>query len=326
MKQFKSILKNSDKYSENIHLANEVILDLKRTTTREGGSGKSTCNFGRFWFKTPRGYVLFKQGDAQYYSIQKLNEILCYNLAKNMGLPCAEYFPASVNKDKKIEGIASVNFLNKNEKLISVSEMLGLCKKDIFSIMKNLEEYDDVYRIDYKQIMCSLYAYMIFDTLTYQEDRHLRNVSFILDSKNNIKMAPLYDNEYSFFLSCHLPPCYEDSFDSPEEYISSYFCGRGIIPYFSLQNVIGISSFDELLEQIAMVADKNPVFTHIFDNILQNADLRPVYKDLESQGYRINQDYKEFTIQMLDFSRNRILEKQKELNQTFIKGEDNAKT
>lgn len=308
MGNFKAIIKNAKKFNCDIKLANELILSINQTTRRDGKTGKSTDIFGKYWFSTPKGEVLFKligkEADFDTGNMQKLNEIICYRLAKQMGVNCAEYVPAKV--DGKIKGLASVNFLNKGEKLISLYDLVS-CGNNILSIMQNLEQLKDYYNtINLRQIFYSLYAYSIFDLLTCQEDRHKNNISFIVDKRNNLKIAPIYDNEYSFFVSAFLF-FGDEVYNSAEEFIDNYFISAGLMtPNYTKKEDDGLRGFDLISKQLVMIAKRDKTCEQILKNILNNANLVPVYEELESEGYIIDSKYKDFTISILDVTRKRV--------------------
>lgn len=319
MKEFSAIVKNADKFNERIKLAKGLILSLNKKKEREGVTGKSTEYYGSYWFKSPKGDVIFKYTKPRQFNdttiIQDFNEILCYNLARQMGINCAEYSSATL--ENELNGIASKNFLKKDEKivpLVSITPSL----KNLESIMVNLKQKDFLYNsINYDQIYYSLYSYMVFDLLTYQEDRHLNNISLIKDKNNNLKIAPLYDNEYSFFASTFLFSG-ADNFDNVKDYVDNYFITGGLVTPFDMDKCYGLNGFDIVSHQILYMAKNDKKCDYILKNLLKNADLRPVYDELEKQGYNIDQDYKEYTIQLLDFSRKRLCELYKTNNKPKI--------
>lgn len=158
---------------------------------------------------------------------------------------------------------------------------------------------------------------MVFDLLTYQEDRHLNNISLIKDKNNNLKIAPLYDNEYSFFASTFLFSG-ADNFDNVKDYVDNYFITGGLVTPFDMDKCYGLNGFDIVSHQILYMAKNDKKCDYILKNLLKNANLRPVYDELEKQGYNIDQDYKEYTIQLLDFSRKRLCELYKKNNKPKI--------
>lgn len=313
MKEFKEIIKNYSKFNSSTKLSNCLMLYNNNKTDREGVSGWATKEFGKYWYASPKGFVLFKDiaNHNPVGNIQMLNEILCYRLAKNMNINCAEYIPASM--DGKVNGLASVNFLKDGETLISAKELLGYCGKDMKAIITGLYAKSNKYNIDYEQIFYSLYSYTVFDLLTYQTDRHLKNISFIVDKNNNLRLAPLYDNEYTFFISSYIFGDFDISFKSVEEYVENYYIGTGIIPIEPLQDVERIQCFDSVAKQIVNLAQKNDECEKILKNILKNADLNRVYKELNKEGYFVDKNYELFTESVLNFSRNRVLKMYKEL-------------
>lgn len=306
MKEFRAIIKNYDKFND-IKLAKGLMLSLKQKKERDGKIGKSTEDFGTYWFKSVKGDVIFKNIKALKFKdiskMQSFNEILCYNLAKRMGINCAEYSSATL--DNQVEGIASVNFLKDGEKILPLCDVTS-CEKNLDSIMINLRQKDFLYgSINYEQIYYSLYSYMIFDLLTYQEDRHMNNISLIQDKDYCLKIAPLYDNEYSFFVSTFMFGNSND-FESAEEYVDNYFISGGMITPYQLDKCYGLEGFDFVANQIIDMAKNDKKCDFLLRKLIKNADIDAVYADLQNQGYKIDESYEEFTKQIFNYSRNRL--------------------
>lgn len=322
MKNFNAILKNSNKFNSNIKLASGLIVDYNNRKDREGETGVSTEKFGQFWFKTVLGDVLVKDITRIFSHgidvcniavIKAFNEVLCYNLLKQMGINCAKYIPADVIDYKtrvSQQALASVNFLKNDDKLLPLKELCGISKKDknMVSIMKIIEEKGSLYakKINYKQIFYSLYSYVIFDLITCQNDRNWGNISFIIDKNSTMTLAPIYDNEYSFFADTFL--FLPDEMSDINDYFNNYFVGNGIMTPRHTSDAYGISGFDEIANQIIDMAQKDKKCDKILKHMLKNANLDSIYKKLTEKGYEIDENYQEFTCQVLNFTRNRMVE------------------
>lgn len=315
MKKFKAVIKNYDIYNKNIKLATSLILNYQNKIVRDGSVGVSTEQFGAFWFFTPHGKVLFKTGEKRDREIRLLNEIICYRLAKNMGIDCAVYIPAQMDNEQKTSGVASFNFLRKGEKIVPASKLIDT--NPVYSSMEELynalEIFDEQIKFDYDQIMDGLYKMSIFDLLTFQCDRHFGNVSFIVDEKNKAKLSPLYDNEYAFFEISRF--CFNTHHSSVYEFIDDHFYGDRTMHIFKTKDFFHMEGFNEFAKQIAYVAKLNPHYHEILKNMLANADIEKVYFELENEGYVINSDYKEFTTQLFNFSKKNLI---KNLKHHFV--------
>lgn len=322
MKNISAILKNSSKFNSNIKLASGLIVDYNNRKDREGETGVSTEKFGQFWFKTTLGDVLVKDIAINFSHgvdvcnisvIKAFNEVLCYNLLKQMGINCAKYIPADViDYQTKVsqQALASVNFLKNDDKLLPLKEFGEMSKNDknMISIMKKLEDKGPLYskKINYKQIFYSLYSYVIFDLITCQNDRNLGNISFIVDKNGVMTLAPIYDNEYSFFADTFL--FLPDAMADIDEYFDNYFVGNGLMTPRHTGGIYGISGFDEVANQIIDMAQKDKKCDKILKHMLKNANLDSIYKKLTEKGYEIDENYQEFTCQILNYTRNRMIE------------------
>lgn len=306
MKNFKAIIKNCCNFGNDIKLASGLMLNMNDKIKRQGYKGYSTQEFGSYWFSSPKGFVIFKNTNENMKSvgdIQLLNEILCFRLAKQMGIDVAEYVPAQINN---VKGIASVNFVGEGEKLMSASEVVGSCGRNIKSIIQALMSEKIKYDVDLSQIFYGLYKMTIFDLLTFQSDRHLNNVSFILDQKNILRLAPMYDNEYSFFVTSYVFRHFDSDFNTVKEYVDNYYIGTGVIAVEPVFDVERLNCYDTYLKQVVEVAKVDSDCNRILKNLLNKADLSSIYSDLKKEGYIINKDYEKFTCSLIDFAKNRI--------------------
>ena len=121
------ILKSFKRYKL-IKYPSGLQLDEYKIENRSGETGIATETFGKNWFVTPKGKVLFKNYEEEDGRLRIVNELLFDELAHQIGLPVAQYLPAEyksypmhyvlrVDKDKiekpepeKIHvGLASVN-------------------------------------------------------------------------------------------------------------------------------------------------------------------------------------------------------------------------
>ena len=314
MRKFNAVIKNYKTYNTNIKLATSLILSYKKKSFRDGTVGVSTDEFGKFWFSTPRGKVLFKTGEKRNSEIRLLNEVICYRLAKNMGIDCAIYQPAQMDNKEKTLGVASFNFLHKGEKIISLSELLGMKALNVHPTMETLlpalKQYDGELEFDFAQISESVYKMSIFDLLTFQSDRHLGNISFIINNNNKAQLSPLYDNEYTFFEICRFS--FDPNYNSVYEFVDNFFYGDRAMHVHETKQYSGIKGFNKFASQIVSVAKSNSDYKKILIKMLSKADIKKVYTELESEGFLINEDYREFTTQLFDFAKTSLVKKVKQ--------------
>lgn len=310
MKSFTKIIKKYNEFNTRIKMAKGVKLALKNSHKRDGESGVCSIAYSNLWFDTKNGEALFKTCDLFSFSdMRMLNEVLCYRLCDSVDISCAKYEPAYFNNAQKTKGVISYNFLKPNQKLISLKTFLET--DDFMSyveIMSALKAKQGFFNLDLKQIQENLYKMMIFDMLTFQTDRHLQNISLVLDKE--IKLSPLYDNEFAFINLGYTESKKEKTI---EEFVNLYFDARKLISYKGLKCYRGKKAFDEMVNQITQMATKNQKFNQIFLDIVKNANIKNIYQTLEKEGYEINPDYRDFTISLFNYSKKQLLAKYKQL-------------
>lgn len=310
MKRFAKIIIKYDEFNTRIKMAKGVRLILKKSHNRHGESGVCSIAYSNLWFETKNGDALFKTCDLFSYSdMRMLNEVLCYRLCESLNIPCAKYEPAYFNNAQKTKGILSYNFLKPNQKLISLKTFLETDDfKSFVEIMSALKAKQGFYNLDLNQIQENLYKMMIFDLLTYQTDRHLQNISLVTGKE--MKLSPLYDNEFAFINLGYTESKKEKTID---EFVDLYFDARKLVSYKKLKCFRGKKAFDEMVNQIAQMATKNQKFNQIFLDIVKNGNIKNIYQTLEKEGYDINPDYRDFTISLFNYSKKQLLAKYKQL-------------
>ena len=108
---FKGVVKNIGKFKK-ITLAKGFSLQYLKTEKRYGINGATTSKFGKNWFITPKGQAIFKNYDKEESKTRVINELMYMYLAKQVGVPVAEYEPANY---KNHDGLVTYNFLKENE-------------------------------------------------------------------------------------------------------------------------------------------------------------------------------------------------------------------
>ncbi|MGL4876008.1 MAG: HipA family kinase [Clostridium sp.] len=126
------------------------------------------------------------RGDGKKKSsiLEPVTECICYEIAKEMGIDCAEYLLEenngdilSVSKwfyDESVETFYSAN------KLMKISNLTreNLYNKFIDNMQGIQKDIDNM---------------IIFDFVINNTDRHLKNFGFLINGEN-IRFAPVYDN------------------------------------------------------------------------------------------------------------------------------------
>ena len=128
----KAVIKNIKKYND-IRLARGLKLNEVPTTVRNGNNGISTEKFGRSWYMLPKGRAIFKTyGDTDNFfnsirNLRLVNELLCYELAKQMNVPCAEYELASKGLNK---GIVTYDVAKEGEKIVNLYDFYNIADNE----------------------------------------------------------------------------------------------------------------------------------------------------------------------------------------------------
>jgi hypothetical protein len=291
--------KVKQKYTD-IKLAKGVCIDRHNHTAREVADvGVSTKSFGKVWFYMPKGKAIFKTYDDFQNEIRDLrivNELLCYELSKQMGIRCAEYELACL--DEIITGVVTYDVATKNEKLVNSKELFIRQNikdaQDLNEYYKLLKKYvEQGYKVDLDKTMKDLYKICLFDSLTMQSDRNSSNVFFLFNEQNKtIKVAPLIDNEYAFNTQ-NLNRELKDNYDIYE----TLFVDRldYIYKMITVDNVLREdSSFRENITKLTHIAVTVPEYGKIFKDFVKGFNVKKALKKLESQGVEVGPRYKEY--------------------------------
>ena len=145
--------------------------------------------------------VLFSyQGKKYFFKKPKLsldniyNELIACRIAKQMNIPCCEYYPAEYYNSV---GVASEYF--EDDKAILMEDYLrSKFGKDIH-VHNNIMDIRDCFFMDFDEetanrLTNDLINIFIFDAIIGNADRNSTNYMLIIDGKNT-RFAPLFDNE-----------------------------------------------------------------------------------------------------------------------------------
>lgn len=317
MKQ-KFIIKNIGKYND-IKLAKGLdLMQFKmspRKITDHVGTGISTGTYGDYWFNTPKGKALFKTFYGYGHEIRNTrmyNELLCYELCSQIGMPCAEYEFAHYDED---DGVVSYNIMKKGEQLQSLDEFAygtpdGEINLEALSTV--FDEYiEDGYKINKKQAIIDLYRIAIFDYLTLQTDRNDANINMIYNEKNkSYKVAPLFDNEFAFAGQVLLRMKQSKKYSS-DKLMSTYADYAKIlaISYDDYENKHRIYNQVKL---ISAYAQKYPALKKVALDMISNLDIDQAIASLEQKGHTISKEYKQYVKNVFAYTTNTLSDAIKE--------------
>ena len=204
------IFKNIYNYDNNSEIIDQSFVEAEFNGQRE-----------KFWFYFDNKKYLFKKRGNKSDDIYA--EVIADEIAKTLEIDSANYTLGLFNNE---DGVITESFIKENERLILgveiMSEVLNkyglnnidflkkygidnLGVKDAHNKLNNLEDIWsilDLYFIDnenkqelVKMTMDGLIKLLLFDMLTLQGDRHIRNWGIIANEKEETyRFFPLFDN------------------------------------------------------------------------------------------------------------------------------------
>lgn len=204
------IFKDYYNYDNNNDITNQDFVEIEFNGQRE-----------KFWFYLDDRKYLFKKRGNKSDDIYA--EVIADEIAKTLSIDSANYTLGTFNNES---GVITESFIKQDERLILgveiISEVLNkyglnnveflkkygidnLGVKDAHNKLNNLEDIWsilDLYFLDktnkqelVKMTMDGLIKVLLFDMLTLQGDRHIRNWGIIANEKEGTyRFAPLFDN------------------------------------------------------------------------------------------------------------------------------------
>lgn len=302
-KKKSAMIKNLEKYTA-LKFAKGIYLDNQETQNRFGDYGISSKRYSNKWYVLPQGRAIFKTYDKyeEYYDMLKnlriINELLCYELCKQINLPCARYELAT---KENISGLISYDVTKQGETLYCFSEYFY--KNNIFyennfktfvKEIKNLKTKTKL-NINQSQAIKDFYKILLFDCLTVQTDRHAGNLFFIENlQKNTLKISPLIDNEFAFNI------IYFDMLLINENISQDNI--KANLKHATICTTVNPTClncvFEENLKDLVTISFKNKEFKEILKNVLSNYNMDLAIRKVEKQGATISPYYKDYLLKM----------------------------
>ena len=172
----------------------------------------------------------------RFSNIEPVVEVICYNIAKYLGLNCAEYKLLSMSFDSNTYWVKqdalicrSTWFLGSYDTMISFKDLLNTSCANTRLYYMFISKFDK-FRKDIDNLI-------LFDYLINNTDRHHRNLGIIKNEcTGNIRFAPLFDHGSSLgadidddFLECVMDEsCIDIDYDLEDNLynvdISKLFC------------------------------------------------------------------------------------------------------
>lgn len=134
-----------------------------------------------------------------------LNELICYYIAKDMGLDSVFYdlamiggFAGNLSKDYKVK---NAKYISGEEIINSVDKMVDAYK---YNNLRGIWHCLEVYFKDYPnmqeivaKLMMKIVKLFIFDLITGHEDRHEENWGVVIYENGDVDLQPIFDNSRS---------------------------------------------------------------------------------------------------------------------------------
>ena len=288
-KKIKPIIKlrKNFKFPKNLGIS---LLHLSSTPRHSFLKTASTLSFDDVWFNINGKQALYKTFDYNgLKEFRKTNEIVCYELAKQLKIPCVEYEYAHL---KKSSGVITYNVLKKNQKIISGQEILLDNEENIFSnYVSALFDYMEIYKYngDIYKLINQIYEIAVFDLLTFQTDRHKTNINFIIEDNKNLKLFPLFDNEYAFGTKVLEEYTYFNSEKislTTKQFLRDYN-DIAVKICFSIRNY---NDYIENVKSAVFLATRQKEYATFLKNTIKNLDIEKCLQTLKSKGYKFSHE------------------------------------
>jgi len=297
------ILKNYPKFKV-LKMADGINLENAKFTKRKkdiNAPSTSLKKYGNYWFKLKKGNALFKTYDSDYNSelreLRIINELICQNLAKQIGVSYAEYEPAHIGKDN---GLVTYNVLKDGQKLVPLAKFLRYdlsLKNNLVDISSAVTHYRDLgYNIN-SDVLYNLYTYIVFDALTLQTDRNNYNIYFILDKNTNTyTVSPLFDSEYAFNGE-YLELSYTNKINTYDLLLKQYSYES---KYLNIDYEMPgkTNTYYKNVINICNLAKSDKKFNNFLTNALKKFNTLLAINYVEEIGYEISQEYKDYLINL----------------------------
>ena len=269
-------------------------------TFRSGAVGMSTSKFGDKWFMLPKGRAIFKNFKTNFRlynlmtNLRMVNELLCYEIAKQLNIECAECEVATINNTR---GVVSYDVAKPGEKLVQFFE-ISYDDVNFTALSKIIDRYIlDGYKVDKNQCMKDLFTRVVFDTLTIQTDSHGNNIHFLIDEDNKtFRVAPPFDNEFGFNIA-NIARIMEEkgvvSEDLLQEYLSKIYSFIHLRPKSKDQEA---NSFESNLKEVIKIAKAKPEYSEIFNHMVSNFNMKDAIQKVEEKGVEIGIDYENYLL------------------------------
>ncbi len=278
----------------------QSALQNKQAHNNSQKLGISTHKLGNKIFHLKNGDAIVKTFDMGLLYKQRkerlINELLCCELAKMVDVDCAQYEPIFKNyNDEQIFGLASYLTNKRDEETNKIEEYIPYyhfsCFEKIVEYMKSYAKRNNL-KLD-KHFKFDMYKMIVFDLLTFQQDRHGQNVHIIYNKKDKtLSLSPLIDNEMAFGLKSISRLWYSESYPN----------SRFLTEDMDLSSNIDVSytkidrshKFVENIEDVVKMAKDHSTYKLFLINVIKNFDIKKCIDITQSKGVEVPQDYQNY--------------------------------
>ena len=290
------MIKNQNKFSK----LKCFDISKARTTNNNIVPGISSTTYGKKWFVLSQGKVLFKTFDGEQFRYVKkyriINELVCYELAKMMGVKCARYEPAIKKENDIIKtGVVSFKVNTGNQVLKTLyddnEDVTAETFSEIVELMKQRSKNDKIL-LD-PDFEFDLFKMVVFDILTLQQDRHLTNIHIIDDKKQNKRMlSPLIDNEMAFGVITLNQKAEERKTDiNFSDIVESMNSSVFLIKYVKFTKN---HNFTQTIKDAVIFARRKEKYMNFLKNAIKNFDVKLAIQQVEEKNIKISDEYKRY--------------------------------
>ena len=248
----------------------------------------------------PNGKGIFKEYKNDEIitdkSIRIVNEMISCYFMEEMGIDYVKFCPA-IFENKHGYVCYGVVDSNKNEVIIPA-------RKFIYKMLSQnppyrYQDYCDAFstcseftKYNLKKMLTIVYKIMLYDVFTMQTDRHEGNLYFIADKKaKKIRISPLFENEL-MLINTYVKSKLQ--FDYDHIYFSN------TVSFFRKKKFEPKIPYDQYVKEIVKLAVENKAYKIIFTKAINNLDLASAIKKVEAEGYKLNDIYKDFILDLFD--------------------------
>ena len=290
------MIKNQNKFSK----LKCFDISKARTTNNNIVPGISSTTYGKKWFVLSQGKVLFKTFDGEQFRYVKkyriINELMCYELAKMMGVKCARYEPA-IKKENDIIKTGAISFkVNTSNQVLKTlyddnEDVTAETFSEIVELMKQRSKNDKIL-LD-PDFEFDLFKMVVFDILTLQQDRHLTNIHIIDDKKQNKRMlSPLIDNEMAFGVITLNQKAEERKTDiNFSDIVESMNSSVFLIKYVKFTKN---HNFTQTIKDAVIFARRKEKYMNFLKNAIKNFDVKLAIQQVEEKNIKISDEYKRY--------------------------------